>query len=99
MCFCRKNSAIGGAVAMLAIVTKTAWFLPIIGVIYVAEAGSVLIQTMYFRKTGGKRIFLMSPIHHHYELKGVPEQKIVIWFSMISLLGCLLGVWMYRVIV
>mgnify|MGYP002724182632 CR=1 FL=1 len=93
------SMAIGGAVAMLAIVTKTAWFLPIIGVIYVAEAGSVLIQTMYFRKTGGKRIFLMSPIHHHYELKGVPEQKIVIWFSMISLLGCLLGVWMYRVIV
>lgn len=92
------SMAIGGAVAMLAIVTRTVWFLPFIGIIYVAEAASVLIQTMYFRKTGGKRIFLMSPIHHHYELKGVPEQKIVIWFSMISLLGSLLAVWMYRVI-
>ncbi len=93
------SMAIGGAVAMLAIVTRTVWFLPIIGIIYVIEAGSVLLQTLYFRRTGGKRIFLMSPIHHHYELKGIPEQKIVIWFSMISLLACLFGLWMYRVIV
>jgi phospho-N-acetylmuramoyl-pentapeptide-transferase len=90
------SMAIGGAVAMLSIVTKTVWFLPIIGIIYVIEAASVLIQTFYYRRTGGKRIFLMSPIHHHYELKGVPEQKIVIWFGMISLLAALLGVWMYR---
>lgn len=91
------SMAIGGAVAMLAIVTRTVWFLPLIGIIYVAEAASVLIQTVYFRRTGGKRIFLMSPIHHHYELKGVQEQKIVIWFAMISLLGCLAAIWMYRV--
>lgn len=92
------SMAIGGAVAMLAIVTRTIWFLPIIGFVYVAEAASVLIQTFYFRRTGGKRIFLMSPIHHHYELKGVPEQKIVIWFSMVSLLCCLLGIWLYGVV-
>lgn len=89
------SMAFGGAVALLAIVTKTIWFLPIIGLIYVIEAGSVIIQTMYFRKTGGKRIFLMSPIHHHYELKGVPEQKIVIWFGMISLLSVSVALYLY----
>lgn len=93
------SMAIGGAVAMLSIVTKTVWFLPIIGFVYVAEAASVLIQTFYFRRTGGKRIFLMSPIHHHYELKGVVEQKIVVWFSMVSLLCCLLGVWIYMAVI
>lgn len=90
------SMAIGGAVAMLALATHTLWLLPIIGLIYVAEAGSVIIQMLYFRKTGGKRIFLMSPIHHHYELKGVQEQKIVIWFGMISLLSTCLTLYLYQ---
>lgn len=90
------SMAIGGAVAMLAVVTRTVWFLPIFGLVYVAEAGSVLIQTFYFRRTGGKRIFLMSPIHHHYELKGIAEQKIVMCFGMISLLACAVGLYFYQ---
>lgn len=93
------SMAIGGAVAMLAIVTRSVWFLPIIGFVYVAEAASVLIQQFYFRRTGGKRLFLMSPIHHHFEEKNVPEQKIVIWFSMVSMLSCILGVWLYWVVI
>ena len=51
---------------------------------------SVIIQTVYFRKTGGKRIFLMSPIHHHFELKGYKEPKIVTTFSQVSILLCVL---------
>lgn len=61
------------------------------GIIYVIEIMSVFIQVQYFRHTGGKRIFLMSPIHHHYELKGWAEEKIVIIFSLVTLVGCLLA--------
>ena len=67
------------------------------GVIYVAEIGSVLLQRLYYRRTGGKRIFLMSPIHHHYELKGWSEWKIVIVFSLVTLAGCLLSYLILRV--
>ncbi len=58
-----------------------------LGVIYWVEIGSVLVQMMYFRHTGGKRIFRMSPIHHHFELGGWSERKVVLTFSFITVLG------------
>lgn len=73
------------------------WAFVLAGVIYVAEIGSVLLQRIYFKKTGGKRIFLMSPIHHHYELKGWSEWKIVIVFSTITLGGSILSYLILRV--
>lgn len=62
--------ALGGAVAALAVVTKLPIFIVIVGAIYVAEALSVIIQVTYFKRTGGKRIFKMTPLHHHFELSG-----------------------------
>ena len=61
------------------------------GVVYLAEAGSVMLQVAYFKLTHGKRIFKMSPIHHHFELSGWNEVKIVYVFSFVALTGVVLG--------
>lgn len=71
--------ALGGALAALAILTKTELLLVIVGGVFVMEALSVIIQVISF-KTTGKRVFLMSPIHHHFELKGWSESKVVLTF-------------------
>ncbi len=84
--------AIGGGVAALALLTHTELLLVILGGIYVMEASSVIMQVSYFRLTGGKRIFRMTPIHHHFELGGWKETKIVKRFFAASCLLCLLGV-------
>ncbi|MDO5718005.1 MAG: phospho-N-acetylmuramoyl-pentapeptide-transferase [Tissierellia bacterium] len=89
------SMTIGGAIAGLALVTNTVFFLPIFGLIYVIEAGSVIIQVISYKTRNKKRVFLMSPIHHHYELKGYNEQKIVTSFSIISLLAVLVAVMGY----
>ena len=81
--------ALGGAVAALALLTRTELLLVIVGGIYVAEALSVIIQVTYFRFTGGKRIFRMAPLHHHFELGGWAEVKVVRVFTAVS---CLLSV-------
>ena len=81
--------ALGGAIAALALLTRTELLLVIVGGIYVAEALSVIIQVTYFRFSGGKRIFRMSPLHHHFELGGWPEVKVVRVFSAVS---CVLSV-------
>lgn len=78
--------ALGGGIAALALLTNTELLLVIIGGVYVAEAMSVIIQVTYFRLTGGKRIFRMSPLHHHYELGGWNEVKVVRVFTLVSLL-------------
>jgi phospho-N-acetylmuramoyl-pentapeptide-transferase len=83
--------AIGALIAVTAMLQGVPWLLLLAGIVYVAEAGSVIIQTTYFRRTGGKRIFRMSPIHHHFELGGWSEGKVVGVFSLVSLVGCLLG--------
>lgn len=87
--------AIGGGVAALALLTHTELLLIILGGIYVMEATSVIMQVTYFRLTGGKRIFRMTPIHHHFELGGWKETKIVKRFFVYSCLLCLLGVWLW----
>lgn len=75
--------ALGGAVAAFAIVTKTVLLIPIVGVIYLIETLSVMIQVYYFKKTG-KRIFLMAPIHHHFEKLGYSEKEIVVRFTIVT---------------
>jgi phospho-N-acetylmuramoyl-pentapeptide-transferase len=74
------SMALGGVLTAIAIVTRMEFVLPIAGLIYVIEALSVIIQVIYFRKTGGKRFFRMSPIHHHFELGGMKEYNVVLMF-------------------
>lgn len=74
------SMALGGAVAIVSIFTKTELFILIAGFIYLAEALSVMLQVGYYKKSGGKRLFKMAPIHHHFELSGYHETKIVICF-------------------
>jgi len=82
--------ALGGALGAIAIVTKHELVLAIVGGLFVIEAMSVIIQVLYFKRTG-KRVFLMAPIHHHYEKKGWSEPTIVIRFWIISLILAILG--------
>ncbi|MEX0279819.1 MAG: phospho-N-acetylmuramoyl-pentapeptide-transferase [Arenibacterium sp.] len=82
--------ALGGALGAIAVVTKHELVLAIVGGLFVVEALSVIIQVLYF-KTTGKRVFLMAPIHHHYEKKGWSEPTIVIRFWIISLILAMIG--------
>ena len=63
----------------------------LVGIIYVAEFGSDIIQIGYFKLTHGKRIFKMAPIHHHFEMCGWKEEKIVITFATVSALMCIVA--------
>jgi len=76
--------AIGGALAALAVLSRTELLLVLIGGLFVIESGSVIVQRAYFKITRGKRIFLMSPIHHHFELKGWAEVTVVVRFWIIG---------------
>ncbi|QDC10339.1 phospho-N-acetylmuramoyl-pentapeptide-transferase [Oceanicola sp. D3] len=82
--------ALGGALGAIAVVTKHEIVLAIVGGIFVAEALSVIIQVLYFKRTG-KRVFLMAPVHHHFEKRGWAEPQIVIRFWIISLILALIG--------
>lgn len=84
------SMAIGGAIVSLLLLYNRLLFMVVLGGVYLMEALSVIIQVTYFKRTGGKRIFKMSPIHHHFELSGYPEEKITIAFSLVSLLLSLL---------
>ncbi len=80
--------SLGAALGMVAVVAKQELLLVLAGGIFVVEALSVMLQVGYFKMTGGKRIFLMAPLHHHFEKKGWPEPKIIVRFWIISsLLG------------
>ncbi|MGR3467747.1 MAG: phospho-N-acetylmuramoyl-pentapeptide-transferase, partial [Shimia sp.] len=82
--------ALGGALGAIAVATKHELVLAIVGGIFVMEALSVIIQVLYYKRTG-KRVFLMAPIHHHYEKKGWAEPQIVIRFWIISLILAMIG--------
>ena len=82
--------ALGGALGAIAVCTKNEFVLAIIGGLFVMEALSVIIQVMYFKITG-KRVFLMAPIHHHFEKLGWAESQIVIRFWIISVILALIG--------
>jgi phospho-N-acetylmuramoyl-pentapeptide-transferase len=78
--------ALGALLSALAILSGQMLLLVLIGGVFVAEALSVIIQVMYFKRTGGKRIFRMSPLHHHFELIGWPERKVTVRFWLASAL-------------
>jgi phospho-N-acetylmuramoyl-pentapeptide-transferase len=82
--------ALGGAIGTLAVLTKAELLLPLIGGIYVVEAGSVIIQVASFKLTG-RRVFMMAPLHHHYEMKGWAEPKIIVRFWILSFMLALLA--------
>ncbi len=82
--------ALGGALGAIAVATKHEIVLGIVGGLFVVEALSVIIQVLYFKRTG-KRVFLMAPIHHHYEKKGWAEPQIVIRFWIIALILAMIG--------
>ena len=83
--------ALGGFVAATAYMLQMPVFLAIVAFIYVIEVLSVVIQVSYFKLTGGKRIFKMAPIHHHFELCGWSETRVVAVFSIITALLCLIA--------
>lgn len=89
--------ALGGALAGLAVLSGTQIFLVIIGGVYVLETLSVIIQVIYFRLTGGDRIFRMTPVHHHFELKGLQESKIVARFFIGSMFFAGMGIIIFMI--
>jgi phospho-N-acetylmuramoyl-pentapeptide-transferase len=84
--------ALGGAIATMSILTNLELLLVIIGGIFVIETLSVIIQVVSF-KTTGKRVFRMSPLHHHYELSGWSEWRVVVTFWTVGLLFAALGIY------
>lgn len=83
--------ALGGFVAATAYMMQMPIFILIVALIYWVELLSVMIQVTYFKKTGGKRIFRMAPIHHHFELGGWSETRVVAVFSIVTAILCLVG--------
>ncbi len=81
---------LGGMVVALAFATQIPILLIIMGCVYLMEALSVVLQVFWFKRTG-KRIFKMSPLHHHFEMSGFSEQKVVMLFSFIALIGCIIA--------
>ncbi|SET80808.1 phospho-N-acetylmuramoyl-pentapeptide-transferase [Lacrimispora sphenoides] len=82
---------LGGFVASSAFMMQIPIFLAIIGFIYMIEVLSVIIQVTYFKRTGGKRIFKMAPIHHHFELSGWSETRVVAVFAIVTAVLCMLA--------
>ena len=82
---------LGGAVCALAFALNMPLILLLVGFVYLMETLSVILQVGYFKLTHGKRLFKMSPIHHHFEMCGYSENKIVILFSVITLIGCVIA--------
>ena len=83
--------ALGGFVVATAYMMQMPLFIIIVGLIYLVEVLSVIIQVTYFKRTGGKRIFRMAPIHHHFELGGWSETRVVAVFSIVTALLCMLA--------
>ena len=83
--------ALGGFVASAAYMLQMPLFIIIVGLIYLVEVLSVMIQVTYFKKTGGKRFFKMAPIHHHFELCGWSETRVVAVFSIVTAILCLVA--------
>ncbi len=82
---------LGAILGTIAVVTKQELVLILVGGLFVFEALSVIFQVAYFKITGGQRIFRMAPIHHHFELKGWPEPKVIVRFWIISIVLALLS--------
>ena len=85
--------ALGGGVAALALLTGTELLLPLLGIVYVSETISVILQVAYFKATGGKRLFRMAPLHHHFELCGLRESVVSVVFWLVTVLAAALFLW------
>ncbi len=83
--------SLGGVLGVISVITKHELVLGIIGGVFVIETLSVIIQVYYFKKTKGRRIFLMAPLHHHFEKKGWPETKVVVRFWILAIIFALIG--------
>src|SRR5690606_13461637 len=83
--------SLGGALGTIAVAAKHEIVLAIIGGLFVIEALSVIVQVYYFKYTGGKRFFLMAPIHHHFEKKGWTESQVVVRFWIVAVIFALIG--------
>ena len=84
--------ALGGTLSIVALMTGHWLLLPVIGIVFVIEASSDIIQIAYFKYSGGKRVFRMAPIHNHFELLGWSEPQIVTRFWLIGIAGAIVGV-------
>ena len=89
--FMGMGSLAHGFVAASAYMMRMPLFIPIIGLIYLVEVLSVIIQVTYFKRTGGKRIFKMAPIHHHFELCGWSETRVVAVFAIVTAILCMVA--------
>jgi phospho-N-acetylmuramoyl-pentapeptide-transferase len=87
--------SLGATLAVIAIITGQLLVLPLIGFVFVVETGSVILQVAYYKLTGGRRLFRMSPLHHHFELAGWDEEKITLRFWIVAVLAGLLGVTLF----
>jgi phospho-N-acetylmuramoyl-pentapeptide-transferase len=81
--------ALGGAIGTVAVIIKQELLLPFIGGVFILEAASVILQVGSYKLRGGKRIFLMAPLHHHFELKGWSESKVIVRFWIVALVFAL----------
>ncbi len=84
--------ALGATLAVVALMTGHWLLLPVIGFVFVAEAGSVILQVGYFKLSGGKRIFLMSPLHHHFEMLGWTETQVTLRFWLVGITASMAGI-------
>jgi len=87
--------ALGATLAVTALITGQILILPLVGLVFVIETMSVILQVAYFKSTGGKRIFRMSPLHYHYELAGWDEEKITLRFWIVGIIAGLIGVTLF----
>jgi phospho-N-acetylmuramoyl-pentapeptide-transferase len=83
--------ALGAALGIVAVVVRQEIVLAIMGGVFVLETLSVILQVGYFKATGGKRIFRMAPLHHHYEKKGWPEPRVIVRFWIITVILVMVG--------
>ena len=88
--------AIGGFIASISALTKFYLIIPILGILFVISSISVIMQVLYYKKTK-RRIFLMAPLHHHFEKKGVKENKIVTVYMMITLVVAMITILLYLI--
>lgn len=84
--------ALGATLGVVALMTGQWLLLPVVGLMFVVETVSVIIQVGYYRLSGGKRVFRMAPIHHHFELSGWPETRVVTRFWLVGMLSAMVGV-------
>ena len=91
ICDTKAEAEFDGALVGMTLVTRLSLLLPIIALAMVMSSVSDLIQFAYFRATGGKRFFKMAPLHHHFELSGMPETRIVAMYYIVTAMLCLVA--------